>query len=108
MEKGGERTLSSRQNQQIRQKERGDLPMFDLGDVLLRLVSEAKGTHEIEERVAEAVFEFGSTLMQFAKRIGEFGEESPEQERDLPDIPMGKQDRFMKVFLSMKADHGCA
>jgi len=38
--------------------------MFDLGNMVLRLVSEAKGIDEVEERVAGVVFELGRSLMQ--------------------------------------------
>jgi len=33
--------------------------MFDLGSIVLRMVSESKGIDEIEERVAEVVFALG-------------------------------------------------
>jgi hypothetical protein len=38
--------------------------MFDLGTMVLRLVEEAKGIEEIEEKVARIVFELGRVILQ--------------------------------------------
>ena len=38
--------------------------MFDLGTMVLRLVSEAKGLEEIEEKAARIVFELGRVILE--------------------------------------------
>jgi hypothetical protein len=37
---------------------------YDLGTTALRLVSEAKGTEEVEEKVAKVVLEWGRSILQ--------------------------------------------